>query len=390
MSAPVADPLLARLREAAMRSEGPAGPGGKGSSSSAASEALGQLLVEEAAPLLWRAIRSQLAGVPASDQEEVHAEALLRLTERLQQWMSGNPEVEIESFRAYVAATGANGCRAWLRARHPERTRLQNQLRYLLRHDPELALWEGPRGGLVCGLAIWRERTFDPAGEPDPASATKLPDPRALALPGPATAVALPELVRRLFLWRGRPWEFRDLQAAAADLLGVQDRPPLSLSGDGGDPEDGAGTEAQARLDPAESRAGAHRELEGRQFLAALWGEVRELPIAQRRALLLNLRDDQGRDRLALLTHTGIASRSELAGLLELPERELAELWDELPLDDRTIGLRFELSSRQIINLRKSARARLARRLRPRPSPAAPGPAVTRSPIPHLPPREEP
>ncbi len=156
MSMPTADPLLARLRLAAV------------DSSAAASVALGRLLIEEAAPLLWRTIRGQLAGVPAAEQEEVHSAALLRLTERLQQWLSGDPEVEIESFRAYVAATGANGCRAWLRARHPERTRLQNQLRYLLRHDPELALWENREGRLVCGLASWqaRESAPDPPSEP--------------------------------------------------------------------------------------------------------------------------------------------------------------------------------------------------------------------------------
>ena len=84
--------------------------------------------------------------------------------------------------------------------------------------------------------------------------------------------------------------------------------------------------------------------------------------------MLLNLRDDQGRDRLALLTLTGLATRGDLARLLELPEPELAELWGDLPLDDRTLALRFDLTARQVINLRKSARARLARRLRTRPS----------------------
>ena len=260
MSAPIADPLLAALHSAAGR-----GP-------HAASEALGQLLLGEAAPLLWRTIRSQLAGVPAADQEEVHAAALLRLTEKLQQWLAGDPEVEIENFRAYVAATGANGCRAWLRARHPERTRLQNQLRYLLRHDPELALWEGPGGSLVCGLASWRERSPEegdlPAGAPGDAA---LPQARDLALSGPAQAVPLPQLLKRLLLWRGRPWIFRDLQTAVADLLGVHDRPLLSLSGESDDSGDKDGSEAPPRFEPPETRAGAQRELEGRQFLAALW-----------------------------------------------------------------------------------------------------------------------
>ncbi|MEO7794406.1 MAG: hypothetical protein ABIV06_06485 [Thermoanaerobaculia bacterium] len=120
MTAELADPLLAQLREAAAQS------------AAMASDALGRILIGEAAPILWRTIRGQLEGVPPAEQEEVHSAALLRLTERLQQWLAGNPEVEIENLRAYVAATGANGCRAWLRSRHPERTRLQNQLRRAL------------------------------------------------------------------------------------------------------------------------------------------------------------------------------------------------------------------------------------------------------------------
>lgn len=353
MIGPPADPLLAALHAAA--AEGPA----------AASEALGRLLLDEAAPLLWRTIRGQLAGVPAADQEEVHSAALLRLTERLQQWLAGDSEVEIESFRAYVAATGANGCRAWLRARHPERTRLQNQLRYLLRHDPELALWEGEGGALVCGLAAWQGRPADDFAGVGAATANQAGAAQELALAGPPQSIPLPLLVRRLLFRHGRPWPFRELLTAVADLLGIQDRPTLSLSGDGETGGDADGGSAPAHLDPPETRAGAHRELEGRQFLAALWAEVRELPLGQRRALLLNLRDDQGRDRLALLTLTGLATRDDLARLLEVPASELGELWDELPLDDRTIALRFDLTPRQVINLRKSARARLGRRLRP-------------------------
>jgi hypothetical protein len=346
MSSATSDPLLAGLKAAAARDP------------QAGSAALGRLLLDEASPILWRTIRSQLSGVPAADHEEIHSAALLRLTERLQQWLAGDPEVEIESFRAYVAATGANGCRAFLRARHPERTRLQNQLRYLLRHDADLALWEGSDGGLLCGLAAWKERA--------PAARSRPPQGVELALGAPAATLALPELVRRLFLWRGAPWTFRDLQTAVADLLGVQDRPALSLSGEGEESAGTDGADPQPQFDPQETRADAHRELEGRQFLTALWSEVRELPLGQRRALLLNLRDDQGRDRLALLTLTGLATRGELARMLDLAESELASFWEELPLDDRTLAARFDLTPRQVINLRKSARARLARRLRGR------------------------
>jgi hypothetical protein len=41
----------------------------------------------------------------------------------------------------------------------------------------------------------------------------------------------------------------------------------------------------------------------------------------------------------------------------------LAELWNRLPLSDLEIGARLGATQRQVINLRKAARERLARRL---------------------------
>ena len=104
------------------------------------------------------------------------------------------------------------------------------------------------------------------------------------------------------------------------------------------------------------------RELSDRQELEALWREVIALPVNQRAALLLNLRDPEGGSALHTLPATGLVSMRALADLLELEEAELGAIWDELPLDDLTIALRLGLTRQQVINLRKSARARLARR----------------------------
>jgi hypothetical protein len=52
----------------------------------------------------------------------------------------------------------------------------------------------------------------------------------------------------------------------------------------------------------------------------------------------------------------------ELAVALEMPPKVLAQLWNDLPLDDLAIASRLGLTRQQVINLRKSARARLARR----------------------------
>ena len=107
----------------------------------------------------------------------------------------------------------------------------------------------------------------------------------------------------------------------------------------------------------------ADRQLEHREFAEALWREVRLLPVRQRVALLLSLRDAHGSGVLWVLPLTGVAAVRDIARTLEMPEQELAELWNRLPLDDVAIGERLGCARQQVINLRWSARKRLSNRL---------------------------
>lgn len=113
--------------------------------------------------------------------------------------------------------------------------------------------------------------------------------------------------------------------------------------------------------DPAPDAALA---FERRTYLARLWREIRELPPRQAAALLLNLRDGQGRNAAALLPLTGIATLREMAAAAGLPPETLAELWSRLPLEDAGLAGILGVTRQQVINLRKSARERLARRMR--------------------------
>src|SRR5262249_52538998 len=87
------------------------------------------------------------------------------------------------------------------------------------------------------------------------------------------------------------------------------------------------------------------------------------LPVRQRLALLLNLRDATGAGLLWLMPVAGIATIRQIARALEIPDAEFARLWRDMPLDDATIGARLGCSRQQVINLRMSARKRLANRM---------------------------
>jgi hypothetical protein len=108
---------------------------------------------------------------------------------------------------------------------------------------------------------------------------------------------------------------------------------------------------------PARDRSPADI-LDLREGLGALWGEMTRLPVRQRNALLLHL------DEIALIEMVGVAGRSTIAAVLEIPEGEFTALWDQLPLTDRQIADRLNATPLQVIGLRRSARERLKRHVK--------------------------
>ena len=89
-----------------------------------------------------------------------------------------------------------------------------------------------------------------------------------------------------------------------------------------------------------------------------------DLPLRQRIALLLSLRDSEGSSVLYLFPMTGVTSILEIAKSLDIPAEDFADLWSKLPLEDNGIAERLGIARQQVINLRRSARERLARRMK--------------------------
>lgn len=308
---------------------------------------LADLLERHASPLVRDVVRGQvperLGG--ASDAGDVQSGVLLRLTAHLWTLRGNHEAAPLESFSGYVAATAHNACHAFFRSRYPHRSRLRNKLRYVLTRGAGLALWADDRQAWVAGLAAWTGRKAAPeAGK-------RLAEARSRTAPRP-----FPELVRTLVEQAGGPCRLEDLAEAAAHVLGVTDD-ALSLS-----EESETSAPLESRL--ADGRPGQGEQLESRMYLERLWSEILTLPAHQRTALLLNLRDPNGGGMLGLLPLTGIASLPEIAAALGLPEARLVELWPDLPVDDEWIARELAVNRRQVINFRKCARERLARRMR--------------------------
>lgn len=326
---------------------------------------LARLIEEHAAPIIRGVIRGKLRGARAGDNpsgqeaEDLYGEVVVQLLRRLRAFVSDPDGHPIGDFRGYVAVTTYNACNLYLRQKYPARWRLKNRLRYTLSRRDDFALWQVDDGDWLCGLRAWRDW---PEDLPDAAGRLRRladdPDaPHRAELTDAARESELPDLLRAAFAHLGGPVRLDDLLGVVADLRGVSD-PVLTV-------ELSDGRESAGRSRGAEaSDADFADEVERRSYLRRLWEEITQLPPAQRAALLLNLRDAH-EGVTWLLPLAGVASVRQIAEAVAVPAEQFAALWNQLPLDDATIAELLGVTRQQVINLRKSARARLARRMKP-------------------------
>jgi len=249
-----------------------------------------------------------------------------------------------------------NACDEYLRQKYPERHRLKNRLRYMVTHIDGLGLWETDDRRWVCGFAEWRRADLRaPAGWTSDRLLNGIDDFRSQALAGvDATQINPGDLLAAVFDRVGRPVEFDDLVSIVAELWLIKDWLRYVES-----ESDGAKGLPEASFDP---RPDIESAIDRRRHLRDVWNEICELSSRQRSALLLSLRDQQGRSVLTQLPVAGIAGIREIAAALDMGPERLLDLWEELPLDDSRIGQQLGATPQQVVNLRKSARERLARR----------------------------
>ncbi|MEO8434000.1 MAG: hypothetical protein ABI596_03835 [Pyrinomonadaceae bacterium] len=314
---------------------------------------LTQLIQEHANPIIAGIIKSKLrVSLSASQGDQDNQDALeiagdLRATliADLRAVQQNSDQNLITSFRDYVAVKTYSACADYFREKNPHRRRLKGSLRYQLRHDPGFALWRDANNHWYAGRSEWQGSTSAPGQLPAPGAVLAMFSTRN------AQEVTPAELLSAIFEKVGRPVSFENVVTLAAEIWQIADTPLESLD----DPE---------REPERDSVAGVDILLEQRRQVEKLWTEVCELPVLQRVALLLNLRDAQGGSALFFIPHLGIASPYQIAATLELPVEEFSRLWNNLPLDDSAIAQMLGITRQQVINLRKTARERLARRMK--------------------------
>ncbi|HEX5964799.1 MAG TPA: hypothetical protein VFY51_02670 [Pyrinomonadaceae bacterium] len=320
-----------------------------------ADELLLQLINTHADPVIKGVIRFKLRlssyrETQRAEADDIYQDVLLQLLSLLQRFRKAPHSHPIGDLRGVAAVIAHRTCARWLRRQFPERHALKNRLHYIVTRQRGFALWQNAGGQLVAGFARWQEdkrndttRALDLETLPNHIRVSKGLKPQELA-----------ETVAAIFNHLSRPIELDDLVTSVASLLGISDQPIESLTED----------EDTVASVPATGEPDQAWRTEKRMFLQRLWEELEQLPRNQRAALLLNLKESSGFGCITLFPATGVATLRQLATALEMTAESLAQLWNELPLEDTRIADLLGLTRQQVINARKSGRERLTRRLR--------------------------
>ncbi len=322
---------------------------------------LSTLLTEHAEPVVSKIIRYKTRGA-IDEGEEIYGEVMLQLVKRLQRLRTETDGIAIDDFNSYVAVTTYNACDRHLARKYPQRRRLKNGLRYLLTHREGFALWQDEKQNYVTGFRHWqfRENYLD--------SNLKIQSLRENARAFERDVKVEKswseqknayQLLMAIFEWTNAPIEIDLLVSIFANFWNVTDETVEIYSSNTN--EKG---EERPNVQLADARADAFTESERRDYLQRLWNEIADLPARQRSAVLLNLKDETGRGVIDLWLVVGVATVGKIAAVLEMSSGAFAELWNDLPLDDNRIAEKLNLTRQQVINLRKSARERLARRMK--------------------------
>jgi RNA polymerase sigma factor (sigma-70 family) len=278
------------------------------------------------------------------DAKDAYGDVIANLLNRLCNLKTVTNCEGISNFRNYVAVTTQNICYDYLRRRHPQRWRLRNRLRYLLTHREEFAIWESDGEELLCGLATWwglnKSMSFTEA------YGRALLSKKDLASGNPT------DLVTAIFKQVGEPLKLEDLVNIVADLWGLGERDK---------PKD-----HREAINKDQERVGQATfvvRTELQVYMRQLWLEICQLPVKQRSVILLSLRTEDG-EGLALFPYSGIATIRQIAEALETSYEEVSKIWKDLPWEDATIAQKLGITRQQVINLRKTARERLSRRMK--------------------------
>ena len=278
------------------------------------------------------------------DFEDLCSESCLRIVEKLSGLRDLSDRNSILDFESYAAVVAYNTFSEFLSNGTPHWKSLKNKIRYAVKNSTELEMWV-EANEIFCGL-VHNKRQFRPIPVDD--LVVRVEDEVENF-----RNIALTDLLFEILERANSKIRLNELVSIAARLWAIEDLPDVSLNGF-----------LKEILPSGENQ---QNNFEMRFTLEQIWQEIRQLPVNQRIALLYNLRDENGREMLFMIFNARIATLDEIAEAMNLSLEDFAKLLPLLPLEDKVIAERMNLTIKRIGDLRKAARENLLRRLAGKP-----------------------
>lgn len=315
-------------------------------SEESSSEFFDLLMQNFALPVINKILRAKIKNWQTSSElnlviyEDLQNECCLKIVGLLRSRKNNPNAPPIEDFSAYCAKIVYNVWNSFVRDHSPKRESLKNKIRYALGKDAEFDIWQ-EKDEICCGLTAIERRFREFSAEE---LIVRVEDEVENFRSGGLETLLFEILVRADSAIR-----LNELVSIAARLWAVEDLAEASLE--------------DFRADGNLARQNQENEFEMHFTLSQIWREICELPVNQRIALLYNLRDERGREMLVMFFNFKIATLREIAQAMNLSVEECAEILPQMPMEDKTIAERMNLTAKQVANLRKVARENLRRRL---------------------------
>jgi RNA polymerase sigma factor (sigma-70 family) len=326
---------------------------------------LDELLLIHAAPVVRQALRRRLGfyvdqsgiNLHNQDAEDLYQEIMTKIVQALHDLRNPSATASIQNLKQYVSRIATNACNDVLRTKSPARARLKNNLRFLLTHHRDFAIWK-IGGEALAGFAVWRDTSkslssqkqlFDLEDTLANFRSTRFHNENIKQVP-------LTRIVAELFQWIGSPVELDELVNLVATLLDVKDLPVETI-------DENILAYVEARI--VDSTLSSSSRLEEQALLRSLWQAVRELSTEQRDVFFLGFEDHSGRDLFTVLLEAEVMTFRELAQELDRSSESIVGLWSKMPMDDAAIAVELKTTRAKVYKWRFRALQRLKRGLLP-------------------------
>ena len=316
-----------------------------------------ELIAAYADPIIKRVLLQRLSlhidprrkGLNQPEAEDLYQTVLLKLVSCLGATGNALKTQDIYEVGNYVATITHNVCNDFLRMKYPERNRLKNKLRDLIRRNPDFTCWM-MENRTLCGHIKWAgcsessvaEKLIGEIDEQDHDQSGRLKIADLVKLP-------LSKLVSELFHRFEGPVEIDNLVQIVAKLQGIKERLNESIDGDD-----------LSTLEMTNSLARHDEYLEVKELLLRLWNTCGELPLNQRKAFIFTSHDYTGESILHRVLREQIVPISQIYKSLNLTREELMMIWKRLPMSTADAAMELGTSIAMIAKWRHRALRKLS------------------------------